>query len=286
LDSLVVQKRAAFTDGSSGGNPAGIVIADRLPDPDVMQRIAAAVGASETVFAAPLGTTWRVRYFSPETEIPFCGHATIALAAALGEAYGYGDYDLALNDARIGVTVKSQGYGPEASLSSPPTWSSVVPFDLVQAALALFGYSKNDLDERLPPARANAGSNHLIVALNSRRALAAMSYDLDSGRTFMRAHGLVTIAFVYSETRQLFHARNAFASGGVLEDPATGAAAAALAGYLRDRDWPHCGRIEIIQGEDLGARSRLRAEFSNDVGSSVRVTGGTRRLADPAPCRV
>jgi predicted PhzF superfamily epimerase YddE/YHI9 len=52
----------------------------------------------------------------------------------------------------------------------------------------------------------------------------------------MRANHLVTIAFVYAESAQRFHARNAFASGGVYEDPATGAAAAALAG---PRSWRH-----------------------------------------------
>ena len=88
-NSIFVQTMAAFTDGDEGGNPAGIAITEALPRESSMQRIAADVGASETVFAAPLSQGWRVRYFSPETEIPFCGHATIALAAALGEAHGY-----------------------------------------------------------------------------------------------------------------------------------------------------------------------------------------------------
>ena len=78
-----IQKIAAFSDGDSGGNPAGVLIAEFLPDETEMQRIAAEVGFSETVFAAPLGDSWRVRYFSPESEVPFCGHATIALGAAL-----------------------------------------------------------------------------------------------------------------------------------------------------------------------------------------------------------
>ena len=284
-DSVLVQKMAAFTDGDEGGNPAGIVITDTLPHANTMQRIAADVGASETVFAAPLGLGWRVRYFSPETEIPFCGHATIALAAALGETHGFGDYELTLNDAAIRVSVAAQPRGLEASLNSPPTTSSLAPDRLVDGVLALFGYSRPDLDHRLPPARAHAGANHLIIALSSRSALAAMSYSLDQGRAFMRANDLVTIAFVYGETSQFFHARNAFASNGVLEDPATGAAAAAFAGYLRDSGWPHQGAIEIIQGEDLGARSRLRVQLTNVRGSSVRVVGSARHLSGPEPYR-
>ncbi len=88
--------------------------------------------------------------------------------------------------------------------------------------------------------------------------------------------GLVTILLAYCETPQLFHTRNPFASGGVYEDPATGAATAAFAGYLRDIAWPHGGAIDIVQGEDMGMRSRLRAEIPVEPGSSIRVSGAAR----------
>lgn len=96
-----VLRIAAFSDGETGGNPAGVMIADSLPQATDMQRIAADVGFSETAFAAPKGDGWRVRYFSPESEVPFCGHATIALGAALAMRNGDGTYRLALNDADI-----------------------------------------------------------------------------------------------------------------------------------------------------------------------------------------
>ena len=92
----------------------------------------------------------------------------------------------------------------------------------------------------------------------------------------MQAAGLVTIVLVYAETLNLFHTRNPFASGGVYEDPATGAGTAALAGYLRDIGWPHGGYIEVVQGEDMGIRSRLRAEIAPDIGTSIRVSGSAR----------
>src|SRR3990167_6044688 len=98
-----VLKIAAFSDGASGGNPAGVVIADAFPDDQQMQRIAADVGFSETAFAVATGADWRVRYFSPESEVPFCGHATIALGAALALNYGDGIFSLILNQARITV---------------------------------------------------------------------------------------------------------------------------------------------------------------------------------------
>src|SRR5206468_4118070 len=70
-----IQRIAAFSDGATGGNPAGVWIGAQLPPEAEMQQLAYEVGFSETAFAAPLadGAGWRVRYFSPETEIPFCG---------------------------------------------------------------------------------------------------------------------------------------------------------------------------------------------------------------------
>ena len=105
-----------------------------------------------------------------------------------------------------------------------------------------------------------------------------MSYDLAAGRDLMRERGLVTIMLVWIENDQLFHARNAFASGGVLEDPATGAAAAAFSGYLRDVSWPHGGKITIIQGEDMGAKSIITAEIPDEKGASIRVSGEVRQI--------
>ena len=83
-------KISAFSDGDSGGNPAGVALLDEMPSAAEMQKMAAEVGFSETVFATLQDNTnnWRVRYFSPESEVPFCGHATIALGAAIANAHG------------------------------------------------------------------------------------------------------------------------------------------------------------------------------------------------------
>lgn len=273
---------AAFSDGDAGGNPAGVWIGDALPPASDMQSLAHAIGFSETAFAAPLAAgasaAWRVRYFSPESEVPFCGHATIALGAALARRFGDGRYDLALNAATISVEGRVEGAQVAASLQSPPTRSSPAPGALVDAALALFGYTRADLDERIPPALAHGGADHLVLALNSRAALARMAYELDAGRRLMQEHGLVTVVFAWAATPQLFHTRNPFASGGVLEDPATGAGTAAFAGYLRDIGWPHGGRIEVVQGEDMGMRSRLFAEIGPEPGGSIRVSGTARMM--------
>jgi len=273
-----IERIAAFSDGDVGGNPAGVWIGDTLPPAEEMARLAHAVGFSETAFAAPQDDGWRVRYFSPESEVPFCGHATIALGAALARRHGDGSYKLTLNAATISVEGRKDGDRFAASLQSPPTRSTPAPADLVDAALALFGYTRADLDTRIPPALAHAGADHLVLALNSRATLARMHYELDAGRRLMNDKGLVTVVLAWAETPQRFHTRNPFASGGVLEDPATGAGTAAFAGYLRDLGWPHGGRIEVVQGEDMGMRSRLTAEFMDEPGSSIRVSGSARSL--------
>ncbi|MBY0411751.1 MAG: PhzF family phenazine biosynthesis isomerase [Burkholderiaceae bacterium] len=295
---MLLQKIAAFSDGSVGGNPAGVWISDSaLPPPDEMQRIAAEVGFSETVFAAPLSQDsadrlgWRVRYFSPETEVPFCGHATIALGAALAQRCGDGVFALSLRDADITVEGRRQGghsaysnhgdqHNPnnlvQVALQSPPTRSASASASLLADALALFSYTAADLDPRIPPALIHGGADHLVLALRQRSALSAMQYALEAGRTLMVSAGLVTIVLVVAESDQLLHTRNAFASGGVLEDPATGAATAALAGYLRDLDWPHGGAIKVVQGEDMDMRSLLHAEVGPVPGSSIRVSGTAR----------
>ena len=273
-----VLKIAAFSDGDTGGNPAGVLIGDVLPDAVAMQRMAAEVGFSETAFAAPDGNGWRVRYFSPESEVPFCGHATIALGAALVRQFGDGIFPLSLNQASITVEGFRDGANVAAALQSPPTRSRPAPPELIAEALALFGYTSGDLDPAIPPALIHGGADHLVLVLRSREALAAMRYDLKTGQALMRREGLVTILLAYAETPRLFHTRNPFASGGVYEDPATGASTAAFAGYLRDIGWPHGGAIDIVQGEDMGMRSRLHADIPPTPGSSIRVSGTARMM--------
>ena len=281
-----LHRLSAFSDGLSGGNPAGVVIDTSMPSVAAMQSLAAKLGYSETVFAmphiviphTPLNTAWRARYFSPETEVPFCGHATIALGAALAKAYGNGEYALTLNDAQISIYAELDGELTTAALQSPPTRSEPLSAQCLSEILHLFNYKTADLDPRIPSALASAGASHAIIALHSREALSRMQYDLSLGRALMQKYGLVTVAFIVSETAQRFHVRNAFASGGVIEDPATGAAAAALAGYLRDIGWPHTGRAVLIQGEDMGERSVITVEIKPKLGSSIRVSGSVRAL--------
>lgn len=277
---MSIQKLSAFSDQNKGGNPAGVALYDGdLPDTEQMQADAARIGFSETVFAARSGsegTTWRVRYFSPESEVPFCGHATIALGAALAEKAGPGTFQLQLNDAAISVEGTASGELFTAALQSPPTRSALLTDEQIAETLCLFGYDISQLNTEFTPAHIHGGADHRLLVLKDRADLAAMSYDLDAGRQFMRDRDLVTIMLAWHAGGNRFDVRNAFASGGVLEDPATGAAAAAFSGYLRDTGWQTSGEISIVQGEDMGSRSLITTRYTAEPGSSIRVSGTAR----------
>lgn len=276
---MIVQRISAFSNGSQGGNPAGVVLCDAMPDTAVMQELAKEVGYSETVFAAPAEGGWRVRYFAPEIEVDFCGHATIALGAALARRMGNGSFTLKLNHAQITVDGHMSGTEWGASFKSPPTRSGPVSDKVLNEALALFTLDKDALDPRIPPAIAHGGGDHLVLALKDRETLRTMRYDQEKGWGLAQREGLVTFSLLYAEQPRLFHARNPFPIGGVYEDPATGAAAAALAGYLRDIGWPHEDSIVIHQGEDMGIPSRLQAEITSQRGEGIRVSGTARLIS-------
>lgn len=286
-----IEKIAAFSNNNTGGNPAGVAILEALPSSEKMQAVAAEVGFSETVFAAPVAPVnpassthpqendnWRVRYFSPESEVPFCGHATVALGAVLSEKYGTKVYHLELNHTEITVEGFYENQQYSAALQSPLTQSSKLSDDLLVNSLELFNLKPHELSTDIPPSMINAGMNHLLLALNDRQALRMMQYDLNAGRDLMNQHNIATIMLAVQESDSVFHVRNAFASGGVYEDPATGAAAAAFSGYLRDSLAYKHEAITLIQGEDMGAKSVISAEFTPEIGSSIRISGATHKL--------
>ena len=274
---MQVEKISSFSISDTvGGNPAGVVILDAFPSVAKMQTCAAEVGFSETAFAHREGDGWRVKFFSPVGEVGFCGHATIALGTVLATRFGSAEYPLRLNDFDITVDATGASQGMFATLMSPPTSHAAPDSSFLETAMALFELTPDDLDPAIVPVIASAGVRHLVLPLISRITLADMRYELDAGAKVMAQEDLITIMLVHAENDRLFHVRNPFASGGVYEDPATGAAAAAFGGYLNAIGWPHEGEITILQGEDMGMPSRINVTLSGEPGSPVRVGGRTR----------
>ena len=275
-----VLKLAAFSRNGQGGNPAGVVFSDEMPNEEEMLKVAKEVGYSETAFLVKQDDGWRVRYFAPAMEVPFCGHATIALGAALGERFGDGEYRLILNNSVISVSAEKSENGFSATLRSPNTHSEEAPREYVDKVLASFNLTTADLNPNFPVRFANAGAKHLILVLKERKTLEKMKYPFEEVKALMAEQGLVTISLLWNESDEIFHSRNAFASGGVYEDPATGAAAAALAGYLRDIGWHGKNEFTILQGEDMGVPSRLLVKYGPKIGESVSVSGETRYISE------
>ncbi|MDH6117557.1 PhzF family phenazine biosynthesis protein [Kitasatospora sp. GAS204A] len=278
-----VLRYAAFTTDPAGGNRAGVVLdATGLTD-QRMLAIAAELGYSETAFLTPDPAggerAYRVRYFAPTLEVPFCGHATIAAAVAVAEATGPGElvFETAAGTVPVAVTA-----GPDGVLRA--TLTSVEPHVLpvdqadVTEALALLGWTTAELDPTLPPRYAYAGARHLVLAARSRERLAELAYEFDGLAAFMTKRELITLQLVWRESATVFHVRDPFPVGGVVEDPATGAAAAAFGAYLRELgEAGETAELTLRQGEDMGSPGLLSVELrAGDP--RVRVSGAAVRL--------
>jgi PhzF family phenazine biosynthesis protein len=272
--SGTLYRYTAFSDHPEGGNPAGIWIGETLPEPQRMQQIAAEVGFSETAFVVPTSGQLRiVRYYSPEAEVSFCGHATIATGVVLGEIEGDGTYRLETAVGTVPVTVRTRDGVREAALTSVEPTAAPAADALVDEALEALGWQRADLDPAIPPARAYAGAWHLILAVADAQRLAMLDYDFAALKTLMLAENLTTLQLIWRESDDVFHSRNPFPVGGVVEDPATGAAAAALGGYLRAAQLiTPPATLLIRQGEAMGRPSRLTVEIPADGGIVVRGT--------------
>ncbi len=271
-----VLRIAAFTDTPEGGNPAGVVLDATGLDDDRMLAIAADVGYSETAFLFARGDgEFDARYFSPLAEVPFCGHATIGAAVALAERDGPGDVLLhtQAGDVRVRTTVEDGR--SLATLTSVPAHAEAVDDADVDRALRLLGWAREELDPELPPRIGFAGARHLILAAATRDRLADLDYDFEGLKAFMLEHDLTTVQLVWRESDRVFHARDPFPVGGVVEDPATGAAAAAFGAYLRDLGLVGTpDRFEILQGHDMGRPSHLVVDVPAADDRSIDVTGG------------
>ncbi|MFG2775128.1 PhzF family phenazine biosynthesis protein [Streptomyces sp. NPDC048350] len=280
-----VLRYTAFSTDPEGGNPAGVVLDAAGLDESAMLAIAADLGYSESAFltAPPAdlggasGRAFTIRYFSPKAEVPFCGHATVATAVALGEHIGSGDLVFATRAGTVPVSVTEDAGVTRATLTTvEPYVEGVSDADLAEA-LAALDWPAADLDTALPPRIAFAGARHLVLGAATRERLADLAYDFPRLEALMHRLDLTTVQLVWRESATVFHVRDPFPVGGVVEDPATGAAAGAFGAYARELGLvPDASVLTLHQGTDMGRPSLLTVELrAGDA--RVRVSGtGTR----------
>ncbi|MFI8099689.1 PhzF family phenazine biosynthesis protein [Streptomyces sp. NPDC086023] len=284
--SAEVLRYTAFSADPEGGNPAGVVLDASGLDDAAMLETAAALGYSETAFLTPPpaelagepGRAFTIRYFSPKAEVPFCGHATVATAVALGERTGPGELLFATRAGTVPVSVTADGADRyRATLTSVEPRVEAVGADDLAEALAALDWPAADLDPAFTPGIAYAGARHLVLGAGTRERLADLSYDFGRLEALMLRLDLTTVQLVYRESDHVFHVRDPFPVGGVVEDPATGAAAAAFGAYAREHGL--VGEEAVLtlhQGADMGRPGELTVSLlAGDP--RVRVSGtGTR----------
>ena len=225
---------------------------------------------------------FRVRYFSPVAEVPFCGHATIAAGIALGErglvrpdrAGEPAEIVMTTNGGPVPVAIARTAEGSTmATLRSVAPWVREPHAALLADALELLGWRDDELDPALPPAVAFAGVRHLILVARDLARLATLDYPFERLRAVMLEAELTTLQLIWREGPDRFRARDPFPVGGMVEDPATGAAAAAFGAYLRARgEIVPPASFEIMQGVEMGRPSRLIVSIVPGE-DGVRVSG-------------
>jgi len=231
----------SFTKEKFKGNPAGVVVnADGLNDYQ-MQQIARELNNSETAFLfSPDSEDYDgiIRYFTPNTEVPICGHATIAAmyAKAIEEKL---DSCVLRYKTKVGILPfeiirKNEDY---QILMTQGTFELSKPFNdtITQKMLTALGLEKSDIDDKCPIQIASTGHSKVMIGIKNRTKLNDLtpSYtDLANLSKEINCNGYFVFTFDSDDKNILTYGRM-FAPGiGINEDPVTGNANGPLGGYL------------------------------------------------------
>ena len=281
-----------FAERQFGGNPLAVFPDGTGLSSELMQAIAREFNLSETVFVLPPADpahTRALRIFTPVHELPFAGHPTIGAAhvlAAMGEiplATARTEIILEEGAGPVRVTIEADADAPghiELSAPCPPEFGPPPP---ARTALAgVLGLAADDLSEEWPVRAASCGVPFLFVPLTNRRVLARASLQRAAWEAVLAGSWAPSIYLVTRDVEQTgssLRARMFAPAHGVAEDPATGSAAAALAGVLADLDPEPTGAWQWIveQGFEMGRPSLLHLAAEKRAGAvtSVRVGGRT-----------
>jgi trans-2,3-dihydro-3-hydroxyanthranilate isomerase len=265
-----------FTDKRFAGNPLAVVLEPDGLDTAAMQGVAREFNLSETVFVFPPADRQNrasLRIFTPGRELPFAGHPTVGTAVLLGRIDGGSTERSFALEEKIGlVPCRVKATGPDSGharfdIPRLPEISGEAPGkETIAAALSI---AASDIASELPTERWSAGNPFTVVPVTGLDAIGRCRANMTH---FETAFGGFVPPFVVcrdtAEKGHDFHARMFSPGAGIPEDPATGSAAAAFAGYLAAhggyRDGTHLVRIE--QGYEMGRPSLMEL--------TLRIAGG------------
>lgn len=293
-----------FTDHIFGGNPLAVFPNSVGLKTEQMQAVAREFNLSETVFVFPpdhSAHTRRLRIFTPSTELPFAGHPTVGTAhllAAIGEIPLDGTETRIVFEEGVGpvpVTIRASDRQPvsaELTAASLPEFGPPAP-PLADIAEVL-SLGTSDIIDDPPPAAVSCGVPFLFVMLRNLETLARAKARRDAWERVLAdywAPHLFLLARTENDPSTSYRARMFAPAMGIDEDPATGAAATALAGYLAPLEGKESGPLRwmVEQGVEMGRPSLLLVEANlsgGDVagirvsGSSVLVSRGEMRIPE------
>ena len=212
--TLPIYQVDAFTNSLFTGNPAAVVPLDKWLTDEQMQNIAAENNLSETAFFVKEGDRYRLRWFTPTTEVDLCGHATLATAHVLFEELGYDEDDLVFKTKSGILTVGREGEYLKMNFPA-------VEMPEVEAPDVLF----RSLGIQ-PTSRVYKTDDYMIV-LDSEEEVAALQPDLKMLKE-IPARGVIVTA---KGDKVDFVSRFFAPQSGVDEDPVTGSAHTKSAPY-------------------------------------------------------
>jgi trans-2,3-dihydro-3-hydroxyanthranilate isomerase len=278
-----------FTDTRFGGNQLAVLPEAAGLSERGMQQIAREFNFSESAFVLPAeaGHTRRVRIFTPSAEMPFAGHPNVGTAFVLASTGALGPIDRPLTvtfEERAGlvpITIERGGDGIircELAAPEPLTLGAATSAESLARAVSLA--PEDVLTTTHPPQTASVGLRFLVAELRDRAALGRARPSVERLEA-LAAAGVTPDVHLYVRSADGFDIRaRMFAPlDGVLEDPATGSANAALGALLAQYDPAPSGsfRWRIAQGVEMGRPSVLevRAEKRDGAVVETRVGGAS-----------
>ena len=236
-----------------------------------MARITTELRHFESAFVVRDGAEWSVRVFDLVEELDFAGHPVIGAAAVLHAVHGTADshtWTLRLPARTVEVTTRAGGPGRYAGVLDVGPASFAGRPDATGAA-AWFSLTPADLDPDLPAEVVSAGLRYLVLPVTGDAlARARIVTDLDAPLAAVGADFAYLLDAAGMEGR---HWNN----DGVVEDVATGSAAACVAAYLRRHDRVGDGeRVVLNQGRFTGRPSRITIAANGDGADIRSVTVG------------